>query len=127
MGKALYEHLKGQVPLGLIKRAVGGTPIEYWIPPGVAGSCHASASPCPKMIKQSGYSSLFNAHIRPLQPYTVGAMVWDQAERDDKTSCPKALRTYPCLEAALVRSWRLGFQSASVPFVAVQLPGYASN
>merc|ERR1711998_594424 len=32
-GKALFERLGGKVPIGLIKGSVGGSPIEFWLPP----------------------------------------------------------------------------------------------
>ena len=35
-GKALFERLGGQTPVGLIMAAVGGSPIEYWLPPGLS-------------------------------------------------------------------------------------------
>ena len=45
--------------------------------------------------------------IRPLQPYTLGAVVWDQGERDTHCfSAPGTLLThtkrYPCLERQLM-------------------------
>ena len=54
--------------------------------------------------------------------YTVGAIVWDQAERDVK--CPVSLAAYPCMQALLTTSWRKAFGAPHAAFAAVQLPGY---
>lgn len=55
-------------------------------------------------------------------PYTVGAFVWDQAERDVK--CPVATAAYACMQRKLMSSWRDRFSSPNAPYVVVQLPGY---
>ena len=32
-GKSLFEQLGGSTPVGLLQTSVGGSPIEYWLPP----------------------------------------------------------------------------------------------
>lgn len=123
-GKSLFERLGGTVPVGLLVVAVGGSPIEYWLPPRAGDP--ANVNPCesdrPQCDNQYNDSVFYDDNVQQLLPYTIGAIVWDQAERDVK--CPVSTAAYPCMQAYLVDSWRAAFRSPSAPFVAVQLPGY---
>lgn len=123
-GKSLFERLGGDIPVGLMLAAVGGSPIEYWIPPRDGDP--VNVNPCEQDIPQCDNkfndSSFWNDIMTQLTPYTVGSIVWDQAERDVK--CPVSLAAYPCLQEYLVSSWRKYFGSPLAPFVTVQLPGY---
>lgn len=69
-------------------------------------------------------SVFFSEYILKLGPYSVGAVLWDQAERDVK--CPRSVAAYPCLERYLVSSWQRLFHS-NFSFVAIQLAGYTAN
>jgi len=125
-GRAIFEALGGAAPVGLIAGAVGGTPIEAWVPAGVLGPvCPADAPPC----GGAADSALFNGLIHPFTPYTVGAVLWDQGERDVRCFAPATNRTaqYPCMERALVQTWRAAFKSNFSAFAAVQLPGYLGD
>jgi hypothetical protein len=125
-GKAMFEALGGVAPVGLLMGAVGGTPIEAWLPPGVLGAtCPADAPAC----GGAADTVLFESLIRPLAPFTLGALLWDQGERDVRCFSPATNRTaaYPCMEKALVGTWRSTFKSASAAFAAVQLPGYLGD
>ena len=124
-GKAMYESLGGVAPVGLLMGAVGGTPIEAWLPPGVLGAaCPVDQPPC----GGAADSALYQAFIEPLAPFTIGALLWDQAERDVRCFAPATNRTaeYPCMERALVSTWRSAFKS-DFPAAAVQLPGYLGD
>lgn len=100
-GKHLYDMslAASNTPLGLIVAAVGGSPIEYWIPP--IDPTDPLKNPCeidkPQCDDSGGKidSVFFEEYIRKIVPYTIGAVLWDQAERDVK--CPKSLAAYPCL------------------------------
>ena len=125
-GKALLERLGGSTPIGLIAAAVGGSPIEYWLPPSAtrgpnANACEADAPQCDNQYNDSTF---FSDQIEQLLPYTLGAIVWDQAERDVK--CPVSVGAYACMQRLLATSWRAAFHSPRAPFVAVQLPGYTA-
>lgn len=128
-GKSLFERtlaVKGvPTPLGLIEAAVGGSPIEYWIPP--IDPTDPDTNPCeldrPQCDSQKNDSQFFHEYIEELLPYSVTAVIWDQAERDVK--CPKALAAYPCLQKYLISSWKKRFNS-TFAFVAVQLAGYTA-
>ncbi len=125
-GRALFEALGGGAPVGLIAGSVGGTPIEAWVPEGVLGPvCPADAPPC----GGAADSALFNGLIAPFAPFAVGAVLFDQAERDVRCFAPATNRTaqYPCMERALVGTWRDAFKSSGAAFAAIQLPGYLGD
>ena len=126
-GKALYERLGETVPVGLMVGSVGGSPIEFWLSQEALSTCPADTPPCDTNHNKTD-TEFYNQFIKPLQPYTLGSVVWDQGERDVHCFAPATNRTaaYPCLERALVRSWRAAFNS-SFAFVAVQLPGYIGD
>ena len=52
-GKNLFEKLGGNTPVGLLQTSVGGSPIEYWLPPK-SGSAHApvNVNSCERDIPQ---------------------------------------------------------------------------
>ena len=129
-GVSLYEQAgmaAHRVPLGLLTAAVGGSPIEFWIPPSDPDD--VNKSPCgvdrPQCDTSGGGNDtqFWREYVLPMLPYTVGALVWDQAERDVK--CPASLLRYDCLQRYLVSSWRKAFNS-SFAFVGVQLAGYSA-
>lgn len=136
-GVALFEKLGGKVPVGLLYGAVGGSPIEFWLPSGHVNSsdvCGVESPPCDNGGKNKYTNSdFYDQLIRPFAPYTVGTMVWDQAERDvhclPQTSGgpgpENETSRYACMERELVRSWRAAFKS-DFNFVGVQLPGYGT-
>eukprot|EP00937_MAST-01D_sp_MAST-1D-sp2_P006005 g6005.t1 len=126
-GVALWEQARDGAPLGLVQAAVGGSPIEFWIPP--ADPSDVDVNPCgvdrPQCDTSGGKndSQFFREYIAPIAPYTFGALVWDQAERDVK--CPRSLAHYDCLQRYLVSSWQKTFNS-TFAFVGVQLAGYTA-
>ena len=93
------------------------------LPPGPArdvNPCESDTHPqCDPAFNDTFF---FTDIVEQITPYTIGALVWDQAERDVK--CPTSLASYACMEQRLVTSWRAAFGSPHAPFVAVQLPGY---
>eukprot|EP00927_Polykrikos_kofoidii_P067790 TRINITY_DN63234_c0_g1_i1.p1 TRINITY_DN63234_c0_g1~~TRINITY_DN63234_c0_g1_i1.p1 ORF type:complete len:518 (-),score=104.51 TRINITY_DN63234_c0_g1_i1:233-1786(-) len=118
IGKSHFERLGGAVPVGLLQASVGGSPIEYWLSAESLAKCEVDKPACDTQLPDS---SFHDDQIVSLQPYTVGAIVWDQSERDLKCNHIKA---YACMQRELARSWRREFASLDVPFVAVQLPDY---
>jgi hypothetical protein len=75
-GKALFEKLGASVPVGLIVGSVGGSPIEFWLPPGAVNNskaCGADVPPCDNRNFED--SDFFVQFIEPLMPYTIGSMV----------------------------------------------------
>ena len=152
-GKALFNELasgggaggKGagtEIPVGLMQTSVGGSPIEYWLPPNATfdvattdgtsttktNSFPVNVNACerdvPQCDNQFNDSYFFVDIVQQLVPHTFGSFVWDQAERDVK--CPTSLAKYACMQRLLLSSWRSAFRSPKAVFVAVQLPGYTA-
>jgi hypothetical protein len=117
-GRNLFDSMGGEVPVGLAMNAVGAHPIEAWMGPdqlekcGIVGDCGNAPS-----------SKIWSTSIVPMQPFTFGAMLWDQGEADIMCRREDA---YPCMLGQLVGSYREQF-NASFPFISVQLPGYAEG
>jgi len=121
-GRSHYDHLGGKVPVGLLQASVSGSPIEYWLSAASLAKCEVDKPQCDTQYPDSTFH---DDQIVSLQPFTLGAIVWDQAERD--VNCNHQLGTkYSCMQRELAQSWRKEFRSAGVPFVVVQLPDYAN-
>jgi len=118
-GRDLWFHMGEQVPVGLAMNAVGAHPIEHWLGPDQISVCLPDTQPLCKesMPNSKGWSK----SIVPMQPYTIGTMLWDQGEQN--LNCNE-VDQYPCLTKQLVQSYREQFNS-SFPFISVQLPGYS--
>jgi len=121
-GKALYEHHRGKVPIGLIQGENGGTPIEKFITTESVARCKAehNATTCAAGGPDQHF---YDVIVGALTPYTVGAIFWAQASADVSPTCSHT-KQYPCLERELVHSWRSALGGGSPPFVALQLHGY---
>lgn len=122
-GRAILEAV--DAPVGLVYGAVGGTPIEAWLPDSVLGPvCPVDTPPC----GGAADSALYNELIAPFTPYSLSLALFDQAERDVRCFAPATNRTaqYPCMENALVSTWRAAFKS-DFGFAAIQLPGYLGD
>jgi sialate O-acetylesterase len=75
-GRSLYERLGGQVPIGLLKASVGGSPIEYWLSHASIATCETDRPQCDAQLPDATF---YEDQIVALQPYSIGAIVWDQA------------------------------------------------
>jgi hypothetical protein len=118
-GRDLWFHMGEKIPVGLIMNAVGAHPIEHWLGPDQIRACLPESQPLCKdnMPNSKGWGK----SIVPMQPFTIGTMLWDQGEQN--INCAEE-EYYPCLTEQLVTSYREQFNS-SFPFISVQLPGYA--
>merc|ERR1712048_1186309 len=118
-GRDLWFHMGEKIPVGLIMNAAGAHPIEHWLGPDQISACLPESQPlCGATMPNSlGWGK----SIVPMQPFTIGTMVWDQGEQN--LNC-KEVDAYPCLTQQLVQSYREQFNS-SFPFISVQLPGYS--
>lgn len=61
---------------------------------------------------------LYDAHIRPLQPYGIRGVLWDQGESGTAIS---GIDQYT-LMGALIRGWRKDWAQGDFPFIYVQKP-----
>ena len=130
-GRDLFTSLGEAVPVGLLLSAMGAHPIESWLGPEQLASCGVTPdAPCEAQMPMS---KIWGAAIVPLAPYKLGFMIFDQAEADvDCKSLKNAtggagarIGMYACLQEALVTSYRAMFNSSSLGFAAIQLPGYS--
>lgn len=120
-GRDLWFHMGEKIPVGLIMNAVGAHPIEHWLGPDQIRACLPESQP---LCKDNMPNSLgWGKSIVPMQPFTIGTMLWDQGEQN--INCNE-VGDYPCLTRQLVQSYREQFNS-SFPFISVQLPGYAQG
>jgi sialate O-acetylesterase len=123
----------GNVPVGIIKATLGGSPIEGWISEAALKADPAFATVAqrweelrPKvkdiddMRRQP--SVLYNGMIHPLEPFRLAGVLWYQGESN-------AVRAdeYPRLFAAMIRQWRQDFGQGDLPFVFVQLPNFGGK
>ena len=110
------------VPVGLINRAAGGTPIRTWLAPAAADD----ADPDVQSIVGSwdALGEQYDIQIRPFAGYAIRGVVYWQGEQDLKLSRQEigSVEHYYHLLPALIRSWRSEWQSGDIPFVVVQLP-----
>ncbi|MDF3058260.1 MAG: Sialate O-acetylesterase [Rariglobus sp.] len=66
---------------------------------------------------------LFNGMVAPVIPYTVRGVLWYQGESD----AAEFSDIYGSLLVALMRDWRSRWGRPDMPFLFVQLPGYADG
>ena len=78
-GKSLFEKLGGDTPVGLLQTSVGGSPIEYWLPPYQPDPPPVNINACerdvPQCDNQYNDSFFFTDIVDQFVPYTIGAIV----------------------------------------------------
>ena len=128
-GKYLQEAL--DVPVGIITAAVGGTRIEAWMSAAAISNAEktlglkvnpegdAGGHPDPAMNRTS---ALFNGAIHPLRQFPARGWVWYQGE----ANAGKAW-AYRTLLSELIVDWRKACGGEQMPFIVVQLPGFAGR
>ena len=146
---ARIVHEKTKVPIGIVENAVGGSPMEAWLPvetlrsrPDYAGLLGSSWLDCPKMSPWAGSRArrnlgehidgnhpfrpgfLFESGIRPWCGFPFDAVLWYQgetnAETDDEAWHRRMLED-------LVVGWRRALGNKEMPFIMVQLPRIGGN
>lgn len=143
-GRRLHERLDR--PVGLILSAVGGTPIQSWLP-------LEQVRDSPELVHlwndfqdyvkqpaderersrgtwiygdrfQRGPGRLYNAMIHPVAPYALRGMAWYQGESNSRESRWGGPSLYRRMFPLLVESWRKRWERADLPFLYVELAGY---
>jgi sialate O-acetylesterase len=66
-----------------------------------------------------GMTTIYNAMIAPLTPYTLRGVAWYQGESNTEDAI-----NYPKLMTSWMADWRKRFDSAELPFLIVQLANY---
>ena len=120
--KNLHQELN--VPIGLIGRAAGGTPIEAWMPPGTAGEVLTKADPKNKRSTKGHDGHLWTKNIAPLIPYGIRGAIWYQGERNAKEGTGWH---YRYLQKRQVEEWRKAWSQGEFPFLWVQVPTGANG
>jgi sialate O-acetylesterase len=69
-----------------------------------------------------GMTTIYNAMIAPLQPYTLRGVAWYQGESNTEDA-----GSYGKLMTAWMADWRKGFESPELPFLIVQLANYGAT
>ena len=79
------------------------------------------SKPAPPKVAYSGpVGGYYNYMIQPLFKFPIKGVVWYQGEANSGANqAPK----YRKLLTGLIKSWRDGFHSANLPFIAIQIPG----
>jgi sialate O-acetylesterase len=115
-------HASQGVPVGIVNRAAGGTPIRVWLPPEVQDD------PDPEVQAVVGdwdtFGEQFATQVGAIVGAAIRGVVYWQGEQDLKLSrqdLGSALRYFDLLPA-LVRSWRIAWDRSDLPFVLMQLP-----
>lgn len=136
------------VPIGLIHNAVGGSPMESWIPNDeksanwleggmlpqwVQGRAAMNlshwkdnpAAPTPHHPFEPGF--LYEAGIDPFTGLGVKGVIWYQGESNATTDGAGSPAMDPKknfeLHRKLIESWRAAWNDSELPFYFVQLPG----
>ena len=134
--RAISRGLTGQRPIGLVVSAVGGTPIQSWLPtdtfntcrlpndtiicdPEVEGQCNDQPWDLP--------SGLYNAMVFPLISLPVRAILWWQGEANTNEGYSSTQSEYTCMLQQLVLSWRSLWRRENLPFLVVQLQPWLGN
>lgn len=121
-GKALKAGLDannlGQVPIGILIVAFGGTSIEQWIPAEVINA----HGPWPSgSISPSLVGNCYNAMLAPIARFPIKGALWYQGENNSGNLV--RVNSYAKLQELLVSSWR-ATRDDDFPFYFVQLAGY---
>ena len=68
-----------------------------------------------------GQTTIYNAMIAPLEPYTLRGVAWYQGESNTEDA-----RSYAKLMSAWMADWRKRFDAPELPFLIVQLANYGA-
>lgn len=115
------QEVSGDVPIGLLVSAWGGTPAEVWIPEDTILE-DTTLSNAAKMLSPSEWGpttpgSAYNAMIYPLADFTISGALWYQGESNVGSL------VYDQTLSTLITSWRTQWQHV-FPFYIVQIAPY---
>jgi len=120
-GRSLAEELNGEVPVGMIEVAVGGSFIQAWSSHESNKACAAPEVPNDFITwAQGGKGGIRNGLIGPLLPgpITLGGVLWYNGESN---SLAVQHAYYACALPALLSEWRSAFKKPDLWFGVVQL------
>ncbi len=136
-------------PVGLILSAVGGTPIQAWIPRDAMDANPETAHiqtdydayfalPPAKREKargtwiygaksEKGPGFLYNGMIHPLIPFTLRGIAWCQGEANDREDKWDGPSLYHTLFPMLITDWRERWGEGDLPFIYVELANFMAS
>jgi len=116
------------VPIGIIKCAVGATPVEAWMSeetilsiPGMEPLMDRKYDPDLRDFKEP--TILYDQMITPLLPYTLSGVIWYQGEGNTQDRIGGG-EDYNKLFPAMITQWRSDFENEALPFFFVQLAAF---
>lgn len=116
------------VPIGIIKSAVGATPVEAWMSketivsiPGMEPLMDRKFDPDLRDFKEP--TILYDQMITPLLPYTLSGIIWYQGEGNTQDRIG-GQDDYKKLFPAMITQWRSDFENDTLPFFYVQLASF---
>ena len=127
-GRQLVDRRLGRsCPLGLLWTAVGGTPVQRWMPKEAFAAPGCDQTPSPK----AGDGDLYEQIIAPLANYSHRGVLWFQGEAN-LDGPPQQRPSYlgdkygACFQA-MIAAWRNVFGIGDFSFVFVQLAPYLNK
>lgn len=127
-GKEIFDARGGDVPIGLVTSAYGGTRVHQWSSADALRQCNQSGAAL------GADSCLWDSMITPLLPMRLLGVFWLQGESDvnpsddpAKTEPQRGASYYACQIAAMVRDWRAKFAAPTLPFMWVQLSPWVGH
>jgi sialate O-acetylesterase len=112
----LFEHFKGEVPVGMITY-LDIAPTETWIDRETLAA-DPRLKPTLKDALNVATKS-YNGVVAGLAPYATRGVIWYQAEYNGGRG-----EQYRTMMPALIQCWRKAWQKPELPFIFVQLPGF---
>lgn len=125
VGRDLHKDIN--VPIGLINVSHGGAPTDAFISPeAYANDPVLNAAKRPDGGGILSYyttpSSLYNSMIYKVVGYPIKAVLWYQAEAN-----ASYWPVYKTIFKGLIKDWRTQFNEPTLPWLFVQLPGFAAD
>lgn len=112
----LFEHFKGEVPVGMITY-LDVAPTETWIDRSTLEADPRLKPTLTDALKLATKS--YNGVVTGLAPYAMRGVIWYQAEYNGGRG-----EQYRTMLPALIHCWRTAWQRPELPFIFVQLPGF---
>lgn len=112
-------HQQLDVPIGMIGSYWGGTVIEAWMSEQILAD-NFSDEELHTPGRQPGRSTLYNAMIHPLIPFTLKGVLWYQGESNRNRP-----HVYRRLLTAMVENWRAEWGQGDFSFYYVQISPFA--
>ena len=112
VGKKYYMSQNGEVPVGLIYAAKGGSSINMWVTPDAFDFD-------PDLVGMKAASTHYNAMVAPWNNFNIGHVIWYQGEANTMLS-----QQYEKALTAYIDGYREAWGDHSLNFIIVQLPVY---